>query len=115
MSPLRRIAVLALVCCSLGSCLAGPHQLRRTIDDWDHETYVNSPWFNATLWVVPVMPVGYLGAFAFDFLVGDALAFWLDDAWDSKGTGFQHLHVEWTDGKVQSLLDDRSGWTRVER
>ena len=31
------------------------------------------------------------------------------------GTGYVHLPVEPTDGQVQSLLIDRSGWTRVEK
>ena len=98
-----------------GSCAAGPHQLRRSLDDWDHKLYVNSPWFDALLWVVPVMPLGYVCAIALDFCITDAWAFWFDDAWDGAGTGFEHLHVEPTDGRVGSLFADRSGWTRVEK
>jgi len=97
------------------SCAAGPHQLRRTVDDWDHNLYVNSPWWNAALYIVPVIPVCHIGAFTFDFFVGDAYAFWFGDAWDGEGTGFEHLPVEAPDGKVQSLMIDRSGWTRSEK
>ncbi|MEO6596788.1 MAG: hypothetical protein ABIP94_18735 [Planctomycetota bacterium] len=113
----RSSAVLALVLltASLGSCAAGPHQLRRSLDDWDHKLYVNSPWFDALLWVVPVMPVGFVFALALDFCITDAYAFWFDDAWDGAGTGFEHLFVEATDGRVESLFMDRSGWTRVEK
>ena len=43
------------------------------------------------------------------------IAFWGDDAWDSKGTAFEHLQVEPTDGAVHSLMmrDGRLG--RVHR
>ncbi len=111
---LRTLAVLGLATL-LGGCFAGPHQLRRTVDDLDHATYVNSPWFDAALWIVPVFPICYAGAFVADFLITDAYAFWLHDAWDGAGTGFEHAPVQSTDGRMQSLTMDRSGWTRVDR
>ncbi|MBL9077028.1 MAG: hypothetical protein JNL08_05970 [Planctomycetes bacterium] len=114
--PIRRRTALALaLALPFAACAAGPHQVRRTIDDWDHNLYVNSPWFNAALWVVPVIPTLTLGAWLVDFCVTDPWVFWFDDAWDGAGTGFVHLPVEPTDGQVQSLLLDRSGWTRVEK
>jgi hypothetical protein len=113
-STLRSTTVLLLTIL-LAACAAGPHQLRRTVDDWDHKTYVNSPWFNGAMWVVPVIPVAYAFAFVGDFLVTDAVAFWLDDAWDGRGTGFEHLPVQATDGKVGSLLLDHTDWTRVAK
>ena len=112
--PLRIVAT-AVVLLMPGSCLAGPHQLRRSVDDWDHETYVNSPLLNAALWIVPVIPAMTAGAMALDFLVTDPLRFWFDDLWDGNGTGFRHHEVSWPDGKVDSLLIPRSGWNRVDR
>jgi hypothetical protein len=114
MRTLRR-SVLALASLALTACAAGPHQLRRSIDDWDQKSYVNSPWWNATLWVVPVMPLCYVGAWAGDFLITDPWAFWFEDAWDGKGTGFEHAHVQWTDGRMPSLWLERTGWTRIEK
>ena len=112
----RSLLVLFLIAATtLPSCAAGPHQLRRTVDDWDHNLYVNSPWLNAALWIVPVIPVCHLGAFTFDFFIGDAYAFWFGDAWDGNGTGFEHLPVESPDGRVESLMIERSGWTRAEK
>ena len=114
MRTLRRITpFLALV--ALTACAAGPHQLRRSIDDWDHKSYVNSPWWNAMLWVVPVFPACYAGAWVGDFLITDPWAFWGEDAWDGKGTGFEHLQVPWTDGRRQSLWSDRAAWTRISK
>jgi len=110
---MRCIALLAVSC--LAACAAGPQQLRRSVDDWDQKVYVNSPWWSATLWLVPVMPVAYVGAFVGDFLVTNPIAFWGEDAWDGKGTGYQHLHVEWTDGRQGSLYAPQSGWTKVVR
>lgn len=112
---LRRTLAATLLALSFAACTAGPHQVRRTVDDWDHQLYVNSPWFDALLWVVPVIPVATVGAFAIDFLITDPWCFWFDDAWDGAGTGFVHLDVQPTDGTMQSLLLDRSGWTRVEK
>lgn len=113
-SPARIVCSLA-ASALLASCAAGPHQLRRTIDDWDHQTYVNSPWFNAAMWAVPVYPALLAGAAVLDFTITDPYFFWLGDAWDGKGTGFQHVDVEWTDGHLDSLLSDRGRWMRKER
>ncbi|MBX3464693.1 MAG: hypothetical protein KF830_16105 [Planctomycetes bacterium] len=115
--PHRFRAALAtgLLALTFSACVAGPHQLRRTVDDWDHSLYVNSPWFDVLLWVVPVIPAAYVGAIACDFLVGDAWAFWTDDAWDGAGTGFEHFPVEPTDGRVNSMMFPHGSWTRVEK
>lgn len=110
---MRRLLPLSLLC--LAGCFAGPQQLRRSVDDWDHRNYVNSPWWSATLWVVPVVPAMYVGAIAGDFLVTNPLAFWGEDAWDGNGTGYEHLHVEWTDGREQSLCSEFGGWTKTVR
>ena len=110
-----RLALPFLFAATLSSCLAGPHQLRRTVDDWDHRLYVQSPWLDAGLWVIPVVPITWVLAAAGDFLVTDAVAFWLDDAWDCAGTGFRHLPVDAPGGQVESLLRERSRWTRSER
>ena len=90
---------------ALTSCNAGPHQLRRSVDDWDQKTYVQNPWINAALWILP-LPVMYWGAQIGDFLITDAYAFWFKDAWDMKGTAFTHYNVTPTDGSMSSLLND---------
>ena len=114
-SPFRRLLVLAALAATttLGGCLAGPHQLRRSVDDWDHKQYVDTPRWNGILWIVPVWPALTAAAFAFDFLVTDPYAFWCGDLWDGHGTGFEHKPVEWTDGRMQSLMIDSTRWTRV--
>ena len=109
---LTTLALSAVTALSLTSCAAGPHQLRRTVDDWDHKMYVNNPWIDGVLWVVPVIPFANFVAFIGDFVVTDAYAFWFNDAWDGKGTGFEHLKVEATDGKFSSLLIEGSGWLK---
>ena len=113
-NPLRIGTTFA---CSLllAACASGPHQLRRSVDDWDHKIYVNSPWLNAAMWIVPIYPVMHAGALALDFAVTDPYYFWFGDAWDGNGTGYRHLEVEWTDGWVDCLLADQGEWTRSER
>ncbi len=108
-----QLPLLGLVATTFASCFAGPHQLRRSVDDWDHRTYVASPWLDVGLWVVPVIPLMKIGAFVGDTLVGDPIAFWGGDAWDGNGTGFQHDCIgaeRWS----ESLLLERSRWTRYE-
>lgn len=115
---MRKLAfalVLTLCTCfSLSSCAAGPHQLRRSVDDLDHKLYVSSPWLNAALWIVPAFPILHFGAQIGDFLICDAYAFWFKDAWDGKGTGFEHLQVEATDGRMQSLLIDNASFLEIK-
>jgi len=101
----KLVASIAIVVAALSfsSCLAGPHQLRRSVDDLDQKMYIDNPWLNAALWVLP-FPVMYAGASFGDFFVGDAYAFWFHDAWDHKGTGFKHADITPTDGQVGSLV-----------
>ncbi|GAB4152871.1 MAG: hypothetical protein Fur0037_21700 [Planctomycetota bacterium] len=109
------LATAAIASVSLSSCLAGPHQLRRTVDDWDHKMYVNNPWVDGVLWFLPVFWLLNFGAQIGDYFVGDAYAFWFHDAWDGKGTGYEHAKVDATDGKVSSLLNDGASWLKVDK
>lgn len=96
------------------ACAAGPHQLTRTVDDWSNRLYVQSPVMNGVLHIVMVIPLASAVAAVGDFFITDAAAFWLDDAWDGKGTAFQHLAVTATDGQMQSLLIEGSGWLAIQ-
>jgi hypothetical protein len=111
---LRFLAPLGLAL-AISSCSAGPHQLARSVDDWDHKNYVESPIMNGVLHFIPVIPLVSFFAIVGDFFTGDAYSFWFKDAWDGKGTGFEHAHVEWTDGRMPSLWRERTGWTRIEK
>ena len=101
---------LGVAALSMTSCMAGPHQLRRSVDDFDHKHYVNSPWVNGVLWVIPVYPIANFLATIGDFFVTDAVCFWIHDAWDGKGTGYEHLKVDAADGKLGYLMD--SSWLK---
>lgn len=111
----KKILALALVLSAAfaGSCASGPHQLARTVDDWDAKTYTNSPWMNAALHIIPVIPLAQFGAQIGDFFVTDAYYFWFKDAWDGKGTGFKHAEFLGEDGHLESLLLDGSKFLRI--
>ena len=109
------LALGALATLSLTSCSAGPHQLRRSVDDWDHKLYVNSPWLDGVLWFIPVIPLAAFVGMVGDFFITDAYSFWFHDAWDGKGTGYEHLKVDAPDGKMGSLLMDGSSWLQVKK
>ncbi len=108
-------AVALAACVSLSSCLSGPHQLVRTVDDWDQKVYIQSPWLNAVLYIIPVFPFAKFGAGIADFFVTDAYAFWFKDAWDNKGTGFEHYTQTWTDGRMKSLLSKDAGFIKIDK
>ncbi|MCA8971503.1 MAG: hypothetical protein KDC95_17050 [Planctomycetes bacterium] len=105
---MRKIALAALLAVSagLGSCVVGPHQLGRTVDDWDRKMYVESPWLDAALNIIPVVPIAKFGAGIADFFVTDAYTFWLKDAFAGKGgTGFVH-YQDTSSRQMKSLLAD---------
>jgi hypothetical protein len=112
----KAIVPLALVVVFLFcSCAAGPHQLSRTVDDWDQQMYVENPLLNGVLWVVPVFPLAQFGAGLVDFFAVDAYHFWIVDLWDGKGTGFKHFQVPHTDGYMESLLSDGAEFFKVKK
>ena len=109
------IVLALLLSFSFTSCAAGPHQLRRSVDDWDREMYVDSPWLDALLWVVPVYPLAYFVAGVGDFVVTDGYTFWFKDAFGGAGgTGFTHLTVDSPNGYMSSLLMDEGKWLQVD-
>jgi hypothetical protein len=111
----KTLVVLPLLAMgALSSCLSGPHQLKRTVDDWDQKSYVSSPWLNAVLWIIPVIPIAsFLGGIG-DFFITDAYAFWFKDAWDGKGTAFTHFNPTPTDGSMSSLLNSGAKWLEIK-
>lgn len=88
----------------LSSCLAGPKQLARSVDDWDQKLYVEQPWVDAILNAIPVIPIAGMLAGFVDFFTDNAYYFWFKDAWDGKGTGFKHYEVPPVDGQLESML-----------
>jgi hypothetical protein len=109
-----RLACALLAITAFAACSAGPHQLNRSVDDWDAKTYVNSPWLDGVLWFIPVFPICHFGAIIGDFFIGDAYSFWFKDAWDGKGTGFNHYTPDATDGSMSSLLLDDGKFLEVK-
>ena len=100
------LALPLLAACALSSCAAGPHQLQRSVDDWDQKMYIQSPWIDGVLWFIPVIPIASGLASIGDFFTDNLIAFWVHDAWDNKGTAFKHYNPTPTDGSMSSLLND---------
>jgi len=105
-------ALLALT--TIAACASGPHQLNRTVDDWDQKMYVDQPWLNGVLHFVPVFPIAHFIAMVGDFFITDAYAFWFKDAWDGKGTAFTHFNVSPTDGAMSSLMNDDGKFLEIK-
>jgi hypothetical protein len=97
-----RLVCALLAITTFAACAAGPHQLKRTVDDWDQKMYVDQPCSHGVLWFVPVFPIAHFLAIVGDFFVTDAYSFWLKDAWDGKGTAFTHFNLKATDGAMTS-------------
>ncbi len=112
---MRKLALsLITATCLLAGCASGPHQLHRTVDDWDQDIYIKSPWLNGALHFIPVIPFARWAAMVGDFFVTDAYAFWFKDAWDGKGTGFKHFDPAATDGQMHSLLLDTGTFLEIK-
>ena len=98
------LALALLSCLCVTGCFAGPKQMQRSVDDWDNKLYVQTPWMDGLLWVVGFFPVMHMLAFTGDTLMVNGIAFWFEDAWDCKGTGFRHLVVKPQDGEMRSMM-----------
>jgi hypothetical protein len=98
----------------LSACASGPHQLARTVDDYDQKSYIENPWLNGVLHFIPVIPIAMLIGQIGDFFIGDAYAFWFKDAWDMKGTAYTHFNPTPTDGSMSSLLLDDGKWLEIK-
>ncbi|MEW6072497.1 MAG: hypothetical protein AB1726_07890 [Planctomycetota bacterium] len=89
-------ADLALALC-LGlatSCASGPRRLSRTWDDYVNQKYTENAWVHGAL-LQDILPVYTLVGFV--MTIGDVLFvnpyyFWTKDAWDNKGTGYDHVN-----------------------
>ena len=102
----KTLAALALGGALISSsCAAGPHQLARTVDDFDHKLYQQNPLLDGVLWVVPVIPFAYFGASFVDFFT-DGYHFWFNDVWDGQGTTIKRWTPEDDSRQVRSLLLD---------
>ncbi len=106
------ISAALLVSTTFTGCSVGPHQLARTVDDWDNSFYAESPWLDALLTVIPVIPLARFGAQVGDFFIGDAYAFWVKDAWVNKGTGFKHAPDP--TGKTMQSMVDGGKWLEIK-
>ena len=111
---MKKLCLSLALATTLAACAAGPHQLRRTVDDWDQKMYVQNPWLDGVLWVIPVIPLAFYGSMIADFFVTDAYSFWFKDAWDGKGTAFTHYNPVPTDGSMSSLLNDGAQFLGIQ-
>lgn len=111
----KPIAALSLaLALSLTSCLAGPKQLQRSVDDWDSKLYVEQVWLDGILHFIPVIPIAGALAGLVDFFSDNLYYFWFKDAWDGKGTAFKHFEVTPTDGYLESMLIDDSKFLELK-
>jgi hypothetical protein len=95
----KLFAAFALISAlTLTSCIAGPRRLSRGWDDWTNQKYTEGSWIHGALLqnIIPVYPlIG--GVMGFGDLFYNAYYFWGKDAWDNKGTGFNHENPTGTD------------------
>lgn len=97
------VAGLALVSLLFVStaCASGPKRLGRSWDDHVNQKYTENAWVHGAL-LQDILPVyGFVGLLAG---LGDAFVnvyyFWSTDAWDNKGTGYEHKTLAGADKTV---------------
>ena len=93
--------VLTLICAS--SCASGPRRLSRNWDDWVNQSYTENSWVHGALLqdVLPVYPIVGIVMAIGDALIVNPYYFWSKDAWDGKGTGYDHEALEGATRSVQ--------------
>lgn len=86
------LPTVALSLLLLPSCLAGPHQLGRSWDDWVNQRYSENAWLHGAVFqnILPIYPLtgGLLGFL--DLIIVNPYYFWSEDAWDGRGTVYEH-------------------------
>ena len=97
------LTALVMIVGLFTACASGPRQLSRGWDDYVNQKYTENAWLHGALFQ-DILPVyGIVGIFAG---IGDAFVnayyFWSDDAWDNRGTGFQHEAVRGAAKSVKS-------------
>ena len=108
------IIVVLLLALVASACSAGPHQLRRSVDDWDQSLYVDEPLVDGILWIIPVIPILQFVAAIGDWFITDAYYFWIVDVWEGEGTAFQHYQAKPNShGSVKSLSYDDGKWLKA--
>jgi hypothetical protein len=96
MKKLLAAAILATSATVLSGCMSGPMRLTRTWDDYVNQKYTESSWIHGALLqdILPVYPiVGFVMSLG-DVIVMNPIQFWGKDAWDGKGTGYDHKNPE---------------------
>jgi len=90
---------LALGLSFLASCQSGPNRLTRTWDDYVNQKYTESAWVHGALLqdILPIYPIVGLVMRIGDILFVNTYTFWAKDAWDNKGTGFDHVNPTGTE------------------
>ena len=97
----------------LSGCFTGPKQLHATVDDWDRQLYVDTPWFNGALWIIPVVPAARIGSLFIDGVVGNFYTFWFEDAFDGEGgTTVRHAEIASRES-MKSLLRGDGLWVQT--
>jgi hypothetical protein len=88
--------LLVLGVFSLTACASGPRRLSRNWDDWVNQKYTEGAWVHGALLqdILPVYPVVGLVLTVGDILFVNPYYFWSKDAWDNKGTGYDHEALE---------------------
>jgi len=111
---LATAALLAAI--TLSGCASGPRQLTRSWDDWVNQKYTQNAWVHGALLqdIIPVYTVvGFLATVG-DVLILNPYYFWSKDAWDNKGTGYDHVNPEGAARSVDTLMDDAAHAVETE-
>ncbi len=101
------MAALALGLTLMSSCNSGPNRLSRSWDDKTNQLYTEGAWVHGALLqdILPVYPLVGLVMKIGDAIIINPYVFWTKDAWDNKGTGFDHVNPEGAERTVAGYSD----------
>ena len=108
MKKILGLTVLAIGLGLLPSCQSGPKRLTRSWDDWVNQKYTTNAWLRGALLqdVLPVYGIVGLVMALGDIIVLNPYYFWSEDAWDNKGTGFNHKNPVGAERSVADVFEN---------
>ena len=96
MKPILAIVAAVALLVVTSACASGPRMLSREWDDHVNQKYTENAWLHGAILqdVLPIYSLVALMAGVADVFIINPYSWWGSDAWDNRGTGFEHQELK---------------------